>query len=104
MTEGQVYVIGTDTSGCDDQNAYCDTNVTADDTCVNLAGLVTEGYIGSVPIGPDGDDTWVAGQTGYTLSKASTGILIIEDCESENATEISILRQKKSQKKGGDTS
>lgn len=92
MTAGSVYMIGTSTTGCDDNNASCDTNVTSDTTCVDLSGLATEGYIGSVPISPTGAVTWSAGTTGYTLSRASTGILTVRSCESENTTEISVSR------------
>lgn len=92
MTAGSVYMIGTAVAGCDDQNTSCDTNVTSDATCVDLTGLVTEGYLGSVPISPNGAGTWVAGTTGYTLSRASTGILTARACESENTTEISVSR------------
>ena len=90
MTAGNVYLIGTDAGSC---NAYtCDTLVTDATTCVNLTGLVTEGYLGSVPISPNGAGTWTSGHTGYTLTKASTGILTVRSCESENTTEISASR------------
>jgi prepilin-type N-terminal cleavage/methylation domain-containing protein len=89
LTDGSVYMIGTDTTGCDDNNANCDTNVTNDTACVNVTGLVDEGYLGSVPISPAGSVTWAAGDTGYTLSVTSS-ILTVRACESENTTEISI--------------
>jgi prepilin-type N-terminal cleavage/methylation domain-containing protein len=101
MTAGSVYMIvdgASMTAGCDDNNTNCDTNVTSDTTCVNLAGLVTEGYLGSVPISPTGSVTWDDGDTageegtGYTLSRASTGIITVRACESENTTEISTSR------------
>jgi len=90
MTAGSVYMIGTDTTSC---NAYtCDTAVTGASTCVDLTGLVTEGYMGSVPISPNGAGTWVAGHTGYTLTRASTGLITVRSCESENSSEISVSR------------
>lgn len=94
MTAGDVYMIGTATSGCDDDNTLCDTNVTADTDCVDLGGLVTEGYMASVPISPDGDTNaaWDAATTGYTLQRDSTGILTVRSCESENTTEIIVAR------------
>ncbi len=92
LTAGNVYMIGTAIAGCDDQNANCDTAVTSDASCVDLIGLVTEGYLGSVPISPNGEGTWTAGVTGYTLSRASTGILTVRACESENTDEISVSR------------
>jgi type IV pilus assembly protein PilA len=92
LTAGSVYMIGTAGTGCDDQNAFCDTAVTNDTACVTLAGLVTAGYIGSVPISPDGDGAWTAATTGYTATRNSTGTLTIRACESENTTEITSSR------------
>jgi len=91
-TAGEVYMIGTDTTGCDDQNDVCDTNVTADGNCVDISGLVTEGYLPAVPISPDGDGTWTAGVTGYTLTRAANGSITIRSCESENSDEIFVQR------------
>jgi len=101
LTAGTVYMIVNGASmvaGCDDNNASCDTNVTGDTNCVDLSGLVTEGYVGSVPISPTGAVTWDDGDTageegtGYTLERETTGILHVRACESENSTEISISR------------
>jgi prepilin-type N-terminal cleavage/methylation domain-containing protein len=94
MTAGSVYMIvdGTTATGCDDNNTYCDVNVTADTSCVNLAALVTEGYIGSVPVSPDGDGTWLSTITGYTLQRDATGILTVRACESENTDAIEVAR------------
>lgn len=93
MTAGEVYMIGTATAGCDDENGSCDTNVSGDTNCVDLGGLATEGYLASVPISPHGSSTaWVASTTGYTLQRDTTGILHVRSCESENTTEISASR------------
>jgi len=92
LTNGQVYMIGTAVAGCDDQNAYCDTDVTADINCVTLAGLVTEGYLPEIPISPNGSGAWTAVTTGYTLQKDATGVITVRACESENTTEISSAR------------
>lgn len=97
LTSGEVYMItdGAVALGCDDANADCLTDVaglTPDDNCVNLAGLATEGYIGDVPISPNGDGTWVASSTGYTLQADSTGIITIRACEGEGGTELTISR------------
>ena len=90
MTTGTVYMIGTGAGGCDAQNAFCGTGVTS--TCVNLAGLVTEGYIAEVPFSPDGLGTWAASSTGYTLMTTTTGAITLRACESENTTEIFLAR------------
>ena len=93
-TAGEVYMVsdGSVSSNCDDNNAYCDTNVTDDDNCVDLSGLVSEGYIGAVPISPDGLGSWTSSTTGYTLQRDSTGILTVRSCESENSNEIWVAR------------
>ncbi|MFH1292154.1 MAG: type II secretion system protein [bacterium] len=94
-TAGSVYMItdGTVTAGCDGQNTYCDINVTGAAYCVDLSGLVSEGYLGGVPTSPNGSGTWTASTTGYTLQRASSGIITIRACEYENSTdEISISR------------
>ena len=100
LTDGVTYMIvdGAMDTGCDDNNAYCGTNVTGDTNCVDLSGLVDEGYLGDVPISPIGNVTWDDGSidgeegTGYTLTASSTGIITIRSCESENSTEIEISR------------
>lgn len=91
LTDGQVYMVGTDVAGCDDYNANCDTAITADTNCVNLSDLVGQGYMGALPVSPNGSGTWTAGHSGYTLSVTST-VVTIRACESENSDEISILR------------
>ena len=92
MVAGNVYMIGTAVAGCDDQAAYCDTDPTADTSCVDLTGLVTSGHLGAIPVSPNGSGTWTAATTGYTATKTSTGALTIRACESENTTEISATR------------
>lgn len=92
LTDGQVYMIGTATSGCNDNNADCDTDVTSATNCVDIGGLVTEGYLGEVPISPGGEVTWSAATTGYTLETSATGTVTIRSCESENTTEIEAVR------------
>lgn len=91
-TAGQVYMIGTDTTGCNGFDTYCTTDVTTSTNCINLSGLVTGGYLGSLPISPNGSGSWAAGHTGYTLSRASTGIITVKSCENEDTSEISISR------------
>ncbi len=101
LTDGNVYMIvngATMVAGCDDNNASCDTTVTADGSCANLAGLVTEGYLSALPVSPAGAVTWDDGSaagnegTGYTISVAATGVATVRACESENTTEISQAR------------
>ncbi len=98
-TAGSVYMIvdGSMATGCDDNNTNCDTAVTGDTTCVNLAGLV-DTYLEDVPISPAGAVTWDDGSTsgeegtGYTLERETSGVIRIRACESEDTTEIEAAR------------
>ncbi|MCK5591228.1 MAG: prepilin-type N-terminal cleavage/methylation domain-containing protein [Candidatus Pacebacteria bacterium] len=83
LTAGTSYMVGDGTSGCD--ASPCDVTVGANN-CVDLTDLVTEGYLGSVPISPNGGGTWSASTTGYTLTSDATGIITVQACESENVT------------------
>jgi len=95
MNPGDVYMItdGIVTSGCDDQNGICDAEVTNDSYCVNLGELVARGYLGKIPVSPNGEGDWSSSLTGYTLTASSSGALVITSCEAENATNgISVTR------------
>lgn len=92
-TSAEVFMIGTATTGCNANNASCGTNVTSGGNCVDLAGLVTDGYLASIPVSPTGAVTWTDSTTGYTLQRDATGILHVRACEGENTTdEISVSR------------
>lgn len=94
MNHGEVYMIGTAGSGCAPSNLACDTDVTSTAHCVDLAGLVSTGYLPAVPISPTGvaTTTWSAAYTGYTLERSVTSTLTLRSCESENTTEIFLKR------------
>jgi len=94
MATGSVYMIvdGTITSGCDAQNSNCAVAVTGPTSCVNLAPLVSAGYLGSVPISPKGVFGWDSNLTGYTLIKSSSNILTIQACENEDTPSIKLTR------------
>lgn len=103
LTAGSVYIAVTGTSmtaGCDDNNAFCDTDLTNDTACVNIAGLVTDGYLPGMPVSPAGEVTWddgnAAGEegSGYTISVDANGIVTVRACESEYAgnPEIEVAR------------
>jgi len=101
LTVGNVYMIvdGAMGSGCEDNNAFCDTNVTSSGSCVDLSDLVAENYLPDIPVAPDsGDVAWDDGGTigdegtGYTLERISTSTIYVRACESENSTEIEVLR------------
>ena len=78
------------TSGC---NATACSAVAASDDCVNLNELVREGYLGALPVSPNGDGSWSSTLTGYVLRATSTtGSIMISACEAENTTSISVTR------------
>jgi prepilin-type N-terminal cleavage/methylation domain-containing protein len=99
LTAGNVYMVvdGAMALGCDDNNASCDTDVTADTSCVNLAGLVDQ-YMEDVSVSPAGSVTWDAGAvdgnegTGYTVERDAQGVIRVRACESEDTTEINVGR------------
>jgi prepilin-type N-terminal cleavage/methylation domain-containing protein len=88
-TTSLVYPIGTCVSAC--ATSTCDTEM-GTTTFIDLAGLVTEGYLGAVPVSPDGVGSWSTSTTGYTLEKMPTGSIVIRACESENSDEIKVIR------------
>ena len=92
-TAGEVYMIGACASGANAAAVtdYCDTNPTQA-VCVDIAGLVTEGYLGEVPVSSDGSGAWSASVTGYTVEREASGIVHVRACESENSDEIAISR------------
>ena len=92
-TNAGVYMIGTCTSGATATSItdYCDTNPDQV-SCVDLTQLVTDGYMSSVPVSPNGSGTWTSSTTGYTLERRGNGILFIRACESENSDEIEVGR------------
>jgi prepilin-type N-terminal cleavage/methylation domain-containing protein len=77
------------TSGC---NATCDQTPSATDHCVNIQGLVDEGYLASLPVSPNGTETWTSALTGYYMRQYSTGAIEVGACESENTSSISVTK------------
>ncbi len=95
MNPGDIYMItdGDYLTGCNTQNAHCDAQVTRDSACVNLNGLVAQGYTGKIPVSPNGNGNWSPSLTGYTLTASSSGALTITACESENSVDnITVTR------------
>ena len=100
-TVDQWYMIvngSTMVSGCADNDGSCDINVATTSNCIDLSGLVTEGYLGDVPVSETGAVTWDDGSasgnegTGYVLKRKASGAIIIQACESENVSSIKITR------------
>ncbi|HBU07345.1 MAG TPA: hypothetical protein DEB09_04660 [Candidatus Magasanikbacteria bacterium] len=86
-TEDLYYIIGTDTSGC---NSGCTAVSSTQSACVDLTELVTDGYLASVPMDPNGG---TADKTMYYLNKNSNGTLTVGACLPEHTPAgISVAR------------
>lgn len=85
LTDANNYIIGTDAAACD---AGCTAKVTQA-ACADLTALVTEGYLGSVPMDPS---TGTAAKTDYYITKSATGIIEIGSCDPEASATINISR------------
>ncbi|MFH0819708.1 MAG: prepilin-type N-terminal cleavage/methylation domain-containing protein [bacterium] len=83
MANGTYHEIGTCASG-----ASC-TGQAVEAGCVDLAGLVTDGYLGILPTDPQ---SGTAAQTGYYLMKSATGIITVGACEAEAGETIKASR------------
>ena len=100
LTAGSVYmIVNGKTTGCDDHNDQCTTDVTGDTYCVNFSQLISTGYIGTLPISPAGEVAWDDANansdagSGYTLSLDTNGVVFIRACEDEATdTEIEASR------------
>lgn len=86
LTAGTAYTIGTNgATGCDSGCTAKTTNA----ACVDMASLVTGGYLGSVPKDPStGTDL----KTDYYLIRNTTGTIEVGACDQEGATAISVVR------------
>lgn len=78
--------IGTCTTGGNSDCTAANGTATA---CVDLTGLVTGGYLGSVPMDPS---TGTASKTDYYIASSTTGILTIGACDPENSAVIKVSR------------
>ena len=88
---GEVYMIGTATSGCDDNNNHCIDDVDGDSHCVDLTDLSLESYLGRVPVAPKGWVEWTSEISGYTLERKTSNNVTVRSCESEGILDISVM-------------
>jgi type II secretory pathway pseudopilin PulG len=88
MNAGTVAMIGSDTTACDSQNAWCDTPVAGPSECVDLSELAASGYLAEIPVSPEGQTAWTSGKIGYTFEKSLGGVITVRACESESSDEI----------------
>ena len=60
--------------------------------CVNLQDLVTEGYLGALPVSPNGSGSWSSAYTGYYMIQNANGSITIGACEAEGVSSITVTR------------
>ncbi|MBL7057963.1 type II secretion system protein [Patescibacteria group bacterium] len=91
LSPNRVYMVGTATTGCDDKNAYCATEVDGDTYCIDLSLLISENYLGKIPVAPPGNTIWSTSISGYTIERISSGNISVRACEVEGSGgEISV--------------
>jgi len=93
LTNGVTYMIsnGTNTSAVIG-TANCALSSIGSTTAADLSSLVTGGYLGSVPVSPNGKGAYTATSTGYTITKATNGLITITACDSESTPQPKITR------------
>lgn len=93
-TDGDTLVIGTDTTGCDYSiNTGANCRVDTDDVaCLDLTDLVTSGYLGKMPVNPNGNGAWTEAKTGYYLTKNTNGSVTVGSCDTESTALIEVTR------------
>jgi len=93
LTSGEIYLIGTCVTGATASNvtSFCTTDPTQS-ICVDLADIVNQGYLGSIPISPNGVGAWSSTITGYTLEKSTADLITVRAFEHENSSEIKLSR------------
>lgn len=83
LNNGDTYMIGTATTSCD---TVCPI-VSSSTNCVDINALVSDGYLASVPVAPNGDVNWSTEYSGYTINRKGQYITITS-CESEGGDSI----------------
>jgi len=88
MTAATPYMIGD--TGCSNT---CSAQTITSGNCLNLTELVTDGYLGKVPISPNASgSSWTSTTTGYALTKYTTGLITVVACDAENDESISVSK------------
>lgn len=85
LTADLNYVIGTNVSGC---NAGC-TAVTTQSACADLTGLVTAGYLGSIPFDPSSGSVEFSD---YYITRNTTGTITVGTCDGESGVATVLTR------------
>lgn len=84
LTDDAYYVIGS-CSG----SSSCSAQTVSSSACADLSGLVSEGYLASVPEDPS---SATASDTDYYISKAANGTLTVGACDPEGGSAIEVSR------------
>lgn len=85
LTADTAYMIGTDATGC---NAGCTATATQA-ACVDLASLVTDAYLPSVPMDPS---SGTANKSDYYLTRNTAGTVTVGACDPEGGVAIAGTR------------
>ncbi|MEK7630793.1 MAG: type II secretion system protein [Patescibacteria group bacterium] len=94
---GETYMIAVAT-GTTDGSPLCNTGcagvagVTSISHCVNIAPLVTGGYLGSLPRSPAGAQGWGGSYSGYYLRVNGNSSLTVGACDVEGGAAIQVTR------------
>ncbi len=93
-TSGVTYSIATTTGGT--AFATCQTvtkgNPTTTTALIDLSALVTNGYMGQIPLDPNFSYGTDARNSGYYFYRESTGKMIVGACDSYNTQNIEVVR------------
>ena len=95
LVDGDYYMVGTCDSGLIDDDCAAQTMGVV--YCVDLSDstlnpqddLLTDGYLGSIPVDPS---IGSASKTGYYVKRESTGLITIGACDPEDAATIESSR------------
>lgn len=61
--------------------------------CADFSQLVDRGYLGTIPVSPNGTGQWSStGNTGYWAQINSNNSVTVGSCEAENTSAISVTR------------
>ncbi|MEK7150817.1 MAG: prepilin-type N-terminal cleavage/methylation domain-containing protein [Patescibacteria group bacterium] len=72
-------------------NVSCDVPM-ALSKCADISQLQSRGYLGAVPISPNGEGNWSNNVSGYYIQLNANNSVTVGSCESENQASISITR------------
>lgn len=83
-------------NGTSTHNSACNTScsaVTSATSCADFSQLVSRGYLGTIPVSPNGNGSWSAtGYTGYYVKLNSNNSVTVGACEAENTSSITVTR------------